>query len=75
MSAGKIIHMHTHVRAKELKQVRVFTTSRALEILLAENDVKDAKALLDAAQDNEERVVLLEIVVDRLERLVSTVMR
>jgi len=75
MTTAKVIHMHTSDRCKSLRQVRVWTASRALEIELAVNNAADAKEMISEAKDDRERYVLLEIYASRLEALVATVMR
>lgn len=75
MSGAKIIHLHAGPRAEHLKQVRVWTAARALEIAHAEENTKLAREALADDDTDKCRTIKLEILVDRLDRLVSAVMR
>lgn len=74
-NGARVIPLRSSEQMQKLRQVRVFTTARALEIAMAEQDVKHAREDLSPFDTDKVRCIKLDILVDRLERLVTTVMR
>lgn len=74
-NGARVIPLRSSEQMQRLRQVRVFTTARALEIAMAEQDVNHAREDLSPRDSDEARIAKLDILVDRLERLVSVVMR
>lgn len=74
-TGARVIPLRSSEQMQKLRQVRVFTTARALEIAMAEQDVKHAREDMSPHDTDKVRCIKLDILVDRLERLVTTVMR
>lgn len=74
-TGARVIPLRSSEQMQALRQVRVFTTARALEIAMAETDVEMAEADLCPSDSETTRRIKLEVVIDRLKKHLSTVLR
>jgi hypothetical protein len=74
-TGARVIPLRSSEQMQKLRQVRVFTTARALEIAMAETDVEMAEAALCPSDTDETRCTKLEIVISRLKKQLATVLR